>query len=163
MEIAQIQHQLYPLIKDQAFFKGLRPKHLRVLASCAMEKEFAAGEWIFSEGEPANRFYLILQGKVSLETATKELGAVCIQTLGPGDDLGWSWLFAPYYFHFSARATEPTKVVFFYGTRLREHCEDDHDLGYELLWRIAKVVIKRLDATQRQLVDSQRPVKTTIK
>jgi len=145
--------RIYTLIKSQPFFKGLKPKHLRVLERCAMEKEFAAGESIFSEGEPANRFYLILEGKVSLETATKERGAVCIQTLGPEDDLGWSWLFAPFYFHFSARATEPTKVVFFYGTRLRKQCEDDHDLGYELLRRTAKVVIRRLDATRRQLVE----------
>jgi CRP/FNR family transcriptional regulator, cyclic AMP receptor protein len=145
--------QLYALIKDQPFFKGMRPKHFRVLSNCAMEKEFAEGELIFWESEPANRFYLILEGQVALETATKGRGVVCIQTLGPGADLGWSWLFAPYYFHFSARATAPTKVVFFYGTRLRKHCEEDHDLGYEFLRRLAKVVVERLDATQRQLVD----------
>ncbi len=145
--------RLYTLIKNQPFFKGLRPKHVRVLASCAMEKQFAAGEWIFLEGEPANRFYIILDGKVSLETETKEHGGVVIQTLGPGDDLGWSWLFAPYYLHFSARTIELTKVAFFYGTPLRKRCEEDHDLGYELVRRIAKVVIDRLDATRSRLAN----------
>ena len=45
---------------------------------------------------------------------------VPIRTLGPGDDLAWAWLFPPYDMHFSAWAIEPTRAIFFYGTRLRE-------------------------------------------
>jgi CRP/FNR family transcriptional regulator, cyclic AMP receptor protein len=76
-----------------------------------------------------------------------------IQTLGPGDDLGWSWLFPPYYLHLSARALEPTRTIFFHGTRLREQCEQDHDLGYQLMKRIAEVLIQRLRATQQRLME----------
>ena len=77
-----------------------------------------------------------------------------IQTLTAGHVLGWSWLFPPYYWHFDARALEPTRAIFFYGTRLREECEQDPDLGYALMKRVTQVLINRLQATRRQILDS---------
>jgi len=89
-----------------------------------MEMKFEAGQKIFESGSPANRFYLILAGEVVLESELAEPGVMLpIQTLGPGDNLGWSWLFPPYLIHLSARAVTPTRTIFFYGTRLREQCE----------------------------------------
>ncbi len=119
-----------------------------------MLSSFAPGELIFREGDPANRFYLIHKGKVALESYVRERGTVLIQNIGSGDLLGWSWLFPPYYWHFDARAVEPVEAVFFYGTPLRDECEADHDFGYELLKRMTEVVIKRLQGTRRQLLDS---------
>jgi CRP/FNR family transcriptional regulator, cyclic AMP receptor protein len=142
---------LSKLIAAQPFFQGLSCSQVATLTDCAMEQHFQAGQVIFKEGEPANRFYLIVQGKVAIEIESKECGVIPIRTLQAGDDLGWSWLFPPYYLHFGARAVEPTRVIFFYGTRLRNRCDEDRNLGYELLKRIAKVVIDRLDAVRSQL------------
>ena len=142
---------LCQLIAQQPFFKGLTARHLQLLTESAMEMEFSPGQSILQEGNPANRFYLILAGKVALETELGDQGLVPIEILGAGDDLGWSWLFPPYYLNSGARALEPTKTIFFYGTRLREQCEQDHDLGYELLQRVAEVVVKRLRATEQRL------------
>lgn len=144
--------RLSELISQQPLFQGLAARHLPPLAAAAMEIQFEPGQPILEEGSPANRFYLILSGKVALEAEVPERGRVCLQVLGPGDDLGWSWLFPPYSLHFSARALEPTRTIFFYGTRLREACEQDHDLGYELLMRVTAVMVKRLEALQRQLL-----------
>jgi CRP-like cAMP-binding protein len=144
--------ELLALISRQPFFKGMKPAHLELLAESAMEMQFGAGQWIFRTGEPANRFYLILEGKVALGTEAKEQPEmVQIRTLGPGDDLGWSWLFPPYYLHLSACAQEPTRAIFFYGTRLREQCETDHEFGFELMKRIAQVVVLNLQAIQEHL------------
>lgn len=145
---------LYTLIAQQPFFKGLNPHQLQVLTDSALEMKFEPEQIIFAEGSPANRFYLILEGKVVLESETKEHGVMIpIQTLGSGDDLGWSWLFPPYYMHLSARALEPTKTIFFYGTRLLEQCEQDHELGYQLMKRIAEVATQCLQATQQRLME----------
>ena len=118
-----------------------------------MFTQFAPGEWIFREGDPANRFYLILRGKVSVESYAMNRGSTPIQTVEEGDVLGWSWLFPPYYWHFDARAVEATEAVFFYGTPLRSECEEDHDLGYELVKRMAEVMMRRLQATRRHMLD----------
>jgi len=124
---------LVALVAEQPFFNGLKEEHLQLLAESAMVTEFTAGEWIFRQGDPANRFYLILEGKVLIESEVKDRGMLPIRTFGPGDDLAWAWLFPPYYMHFSACAIEPTRAIFFYGTRLREQCEANHELGYQLM------------------------------
>ncbi len=134
------------------FFKGMTSWQLDVLASCAMGSTFNAGEEIFCEGGPANRFYLILDGSVALESHEPEHPPVHIQMLGAGDVLGWSWLFSPYVWHFGARAVGPTHMIFFYGTRLRASCEEHPDLGFELVQRMAGVMMQRLQATRLQLL-----------
>ena len=140
------------LIAQQRFFKGLNPQHLKLLADSALEMEFAPGHVIFEEGSPANRFYLILEGQVVIESEKKDHNRIPVQTLGPGDDLGWSWLFPPYSLHFSARAVTGVRTLFFYGERLREQCEGDHEFGYQLMKRIAEVATLSLQVTQQRLM-----------
>lgn len=149
------QRQLAELIAAHAVFKALAPQYIDLLAEVAMLKRFVADEVIFREGDPANRFYLILEGEVALESRT-ETGKVVLQTIGADDVLGWSWLFPPYYWHFDARATKPTKAIFFYGTWLRENCERDPDFGYEMMKRMVSIVIQRLQAARKQLLQLKR-------
>lgn len=148
--------ELKRFIAERPFLSGLSEPHQKILVDCAMLQQFAEGERIFNEGDPANRFYLILEGEVALESGGGENEPVLIQKISGGDVLGWSWLFPPYYWHFSARATKPTKAIFFYGTRLRELCETDASLGYQLMTRIAAVVIQRLQATRKELLERAR-------
>lgn len=146
---------LHVLIAQQPFFKGLSSPHIQRLAESALIMNFAPGQAIFAEGSPANRFYLILEGRVVLESELNERGnRIALQTLGPGDALGWSWLFPPYSLHQSAHAQAPTRTIFFFGPQLREQCEQDHELGYQLMRRIAEVATQCLQATQRLLVES---------
>ena len=142
------------ILAAQPFFKGLSGRQIDLLFANAMPVEFPEGKPIFHEGQLANRFYLILDGEVALESpsAGNDGEASLIQTIGAGDVLGWSWLFPPYYWHFDARAMKPTTAIFIYGTRVRELCENDHDLGYELMRRTAEVVIGRLQSARWRLV-----------
>jgi len=153
-ETAGTQSQaLYAFIARQPFFAGLNARHLQLLTESALEMRFEPGQTIFTEGSPANRFYLIVEGRVALESEMLDRSAIPIQTLGPGDDLGWSWLFQPYSLHLSAHALTPTRTIFFYGTRLREQCEADHELGYQLMKRIAQAATQCLRATQQRLME----------
>jgi CRP-like cAMP-binding protein len=142
-EMAQLEHP---------FLDGLSQAHLRVLSSCAMKTAFARGQIIFRQGEIANRFYLIKAGTVVLEDQPAVGPPVPVQTIGAGGVLGWSWLFPPFQWHFDARAVEDTKATFFYGTWLREQCEEDPSLGYQLVQRMAKIVIERLQASRAQFL-----------
>jgi CRP/FNR family cyclic AMP-dependent transcriptional regulator len=143
---------IQPLVGQHPFLAGMSEHQLRVLSDCAMQSHFEANELIFREGDPADRFYLLNRGSVALESQTGH-GLAFIQTIGAGDVLGWSWLFPPYFWHFEARALEPTDAIFIYGSMLREECESDHDLGYELTKRMAEVMVRRLQATRRQLLE----------
>jgi CRP/FNR family transcriptional regulator, cyclic AMP receptor protein len=150
--IAPDRKELEAQVAAHPFLIGIDAHHIRLLADCAMRSHFEAGQVIFREGEAANRFYLIEHGRVVLESST--LGEpVKIEEIGDGDLLGWSWLFPPYAWHFSARALEDTTAIFFYGTALREYCEKDHSLGFELFKRMSVVMLRRLQAARQKLLN----------
>jgi CRP-like cAMP-binding protein len=141
-------------IARHAFLAGMAPGDLQTLADAALPVKFAGGQFIFEEGEIANRFYLIEQGEVSIGEHGEEGDSIAVQTIGPGDVLGWSWLFPPYYWHFDARALAPTAAIFFYGTRLRDQCEADHLLGCELMKPAIQVVMQRLESARQRLAQA---------
>ena len=141
------------LITRHPFFHDLQPGYVHELAGCASYVHFDAQVTIFREGEPANRFYIIDNGLVALQVGVPSRGLVPIQTLRTGDVLGWSWLFAPYRWHFDAVAIEPTEALAFDGACLRGQCEVNHELGYQLMERFARIVVDRLQATRLQMLD----------
>lgn len=131
-------------------------RHVRLLAGCANRIHFDEGHIIFRKGETANRFYLIESGTVQLEaTAESDGRAILVDTIGSGELLGWSWLFAPYEWQFAARSLTEIEAIFFYGTVLREYCETDPSLGFELFKRMSEVMIKRLQSTRARLVKAE--------
>lgn len=138
-------------MSSHPFFTGLGDQHLRLLAEGAHRVHFPQGSFIFREGEMANRFYLIQRGQVAIESSAGGCDPMIVQTLGEGDVLGWSWLFPPFTWHFDARAVEKTDAIFLAGTRLRELCETDPALGFEVMQRIAAIVVQRLQGTRRKL------------
>jgi len=136
------------------FLAGMDPVRLALHTDCAIAKHFKMGQTILREGEYANRLYLIESGKVALEAQTGFGESILIEAIGPGDLLGWSWMFPPHVWQFTARALEAITAIFFYGTILREYCEKDHLLGYELLKRMSAVIVKRSQAARRQMLAS---------
>ncbi len=148
--------QLRARIASHPFLKGMPADQLATLAIYSMESSFTAGQSIFHEGDIANRFYLIEEGSVALEMRINGGDPIRIETIGAGEVLGWSWLLPPYTWHFEARAIEPVKAIFLYGTRLRERCEEDSRLGHELMQRVSAVAIDRLNALRRRLAELLR-------
>jgi CRP/FNR family cyclic AMP-dependent transcriptional regulator len=144
---------LQHLLADHPFFHGLEPGYLELLTGCALNVHFNAGTYIFHEGETAAHFYILRQGKVALEIQSAQRGPIVIETIETGEVLGWSWLFPPYRWHLNARTIEPTRAIMFDGVCLRNKADQDHDLGYELVKRVASVMMKRLQATRMQLLD----------
>jgi len=141
------------LIADAAVFAGLDTRWLELIASCARNEHVSAGEYLFYEGQPADRFFLIRRGRATLEVHAPGLGPKVIETFEEGEVVGWSWLFKPYRWQFDARANSPTSVVAFDAACLRGKCEADHELGYQLMQRFASAMLERLQATRLQLLD----------
>lgn len=113
-----------------------------------------SGRWqdIFREGQQAARFYIIHTGRVALETFVPRSGSTTVQTIDAGGALGWSWLYPPFQWQFSARAVEPVEAVAFGAASLRKKAEENHDFGYDLLLRVGRVMLETLHGTRRKLV-----------
>ena len=144
-------------LAQHPFLAGLDRRSLRQLAGLASHKRFDPHQMISCEGHPANECFLVCQGKVGIETALLGCEAIVIQTQGAGDVVGWSWLLPPYEWHYSTRALEPTEVIALDGKSLRSLCEEDHDLGYEIMKRFAQVIVRRLVATRERLLHFPDP------
>ncbi len=141
------------LLAAQPFLAGLSGKQLDKLSYWSRRQVFRSGVKVFEEGGRADRFWLLKDGRVALDTEVPGRGGVVVESLGPGAVLGWSWLFAPYRWHFGATAVETTLAIELDGRGVREACERDSALGYELTFRFTQVVVERLQATRMRLLD----------
>jgi len=141
------------VLAGQPFLAGLSDHQLDKLVPWSRRAMFHAGSRVFREGGDADRFWLLKSGRVNLDTSMPGRGDVVIETIGPGAVLGWSWLFAPYRWHFGAVAVETTMCVQLDAAAVRAVCQRDPALGYELATRFMEVMVARLQATRLRLVD----------
>lgn len=141
------------IIAEHFFFSDLDQASLNLVVGCASNVRFTAGTYIFKEGDEANAFYLVREGKVALEISAPQHKPIVVDTLDAGDILGWSWLLPPFQWKFDAHATTGVRAIALDGKCLRGKCEENHDLGYDLLKRFTKIIERRLEATRYRLVD----------
>ena len=141
------------LLGDVPIFRDMPPEALDLLSGCASNVRFADDEMLFREGDDADVFYVIRHGRVALETFVPARGPVTIETIDPGEVVGWSWLFAPYRWHFDARSLGLVRATQFDAACLRAKCEQDPAFGYDLILRFTQVLIERLQWTRLRLLD----------
>ena len=141
------------LLPEAKMFAGLTPDQLALIAGCAKNVRFKAGERIFRQGDDADTFYLLREGVVASELWAGDRGSVRIETFEKGEVVGWSWLIPPYRWQLDARALEPVRALAFDGACLRRKCSEDTALGYELLLRFSARLVEALEATRLRLLD----------
>ena len=141
------------ILSEHPLFHDLSPEYLKLLSACARHEWFKPGEFIFRHGEDADHFYLIRRGTVALEMSTVERGVITIQTLSKGDLLGFSWLLPPYRHHNDAYVLKWTRAVSINAHCLREKCEIDQKLGYQLMRRFLPVIADRLQHAELQMMN----------
>jgi CRP/FNR family transcriptional regulator, cyclic AMP receptor protein len=144
------------MLARQPFLAGLPEAQLERLSHWSKRAVLHAGYRIFSEGGRADRFWLLREGRVNLDTHLPGKGDVVVETVGAGSVLGWSWMFPPYRWHFGAVTVEPTLAIEMDGPGVRRVCADDPALGYELTMRFMQVVVDRLQATRVRMLDLHR-------
>ena len=141
------------VLREHPFFEGMDPSALEALADCTSAAVFRPGDFLAREGQPADRFYVIEDGRVAIEVFPPMGGPITIETMDAGDVLGWSWLFTPHRWHFDARAVTRVRAVAFDAAQVRSRSAESPALALDLLRRFAQVVVQRLEATQLQLTD----------
>ncbi|MFC5745857.1 Crp/Fnr family transcriptional regulator [Actinomadura rugatobispora] len=140
-------------LAHEPFFSGTPRRALARIASTARPAAFPDGHRLFDEGGAADRFWILQEGAVVIDLQVPGRGAVVIETLGPGDVLGWSWLHAPYRWRFGACARTPVRAIEFDAPLLRALCAVDPAMAYELSRRFTEIIVDRLQATRMRLPD----------
>jgi len=140
-----------------ALFAGLEQAYLQFLADCARQRSLGRDDVLFKYGTPADQFFLVVRGAISVEVPAIQGPPVGLQSPGPGEVLGWSWLIPPYRWNFQARAVEPSEVIEFDGKAVLERCERDPAFGYEILKRFSALMSERLEFARRKMMDEWSP------
>jgi len=133
-------------------FEGFTDEELAQIVALCREESYDDGDLIFAEDAPAEKLYLILEGKVSLEKRV-QLGQsgtrrrATVSVVGADQAMGWSSLIAPHFYTSSGICLEPTRVLVINGEELRQFMARDPAAGYQIMDKTASIVKTRLQNT----------------
>lgn len=133
-------------------FAAISDGTLDKVAMVSDAKNYATGEVVFKDGEPALRLYLVEDGEVDLAYLIGHDHLQTVDTLVAGEMLMWSALVEPYRATATAVARTDATLIAIDATSLRELARSDHDLGYQLLETVTKLLADRLTNARVQLV-----------
>lgn len=149
------------LLAENPFFERMSDDHLETMAGCGKLVHFKPGEFLLREGDEAVTFYLIRDGEVAVESDIPAAGPLSIARVGAGGITGYSWLFPPHRNGFDSIALTNVSALALDGECLLGKAEADHELGYQLMTRFAQVMLDRLQAARRQMLDVYANGRTT--
>lgn len=141
------------IVSQHPFFAGMSDSDLQLITSCAKNVRFQTDDVLAQDGQAADEFFLIREGRLAVGIASPQGGRLLIETLDAGEVVGWSWLFPPHVWQFDITAVTPVRALSMNGRCLRDKCDAEPRLGYELMKRFSRVISKRLAATRLQLLD----------
>jgi len=140
-------------LAELPLFADLDEPTLTLLAGCAADVHFGADQYLFREGEAADRFWVIRHGRVRIELSTPAGEGAVLHTIDDGGVVGWSWLVPPYRWVFDAHTSQGTSAVAFDAAVLRGKCHADPKLGFELMQLVAQVMRRQFESTRTHLLD----------
>jgi len=117
---------------------------------------FDKRELIFRQGEKAQRFYMLKEGKVILEQRITDKIAVSVSAIKPGYSFGWSAMLNAEQYTIDAICAEPCKVFSFRDEKIKVLFEKDHSLGFIMSQRLLHIIKKRYDIRTEQFIKTLR-------
>ena len=151
------QNEVADYLRTHTIFSDLDPAHIEILAQHAEEKTFEARHLLFRQMDPAEHFYILMDGSIKVQVPSIMGPALVVQVLGTDEVLGWSWLIPPYKWTFEALAESDSRVLVFDGKALLQLCENDNKFGYALMKRFTGLMSERLHSARIKMMDSWAP------
>ncbi len=140
------------LLRNSPLFADLDASSLLALARYGDEARFETDALLARDGWPADRFYVLVEGTVSLDVHEPDAEPIPIEALTVPEVVGWSWLMPPFVWHFDVRALTPVRTIAIEAEALRVAMVENPAFGYALMTRFARVLLQRLQATRLRLI-----------
>lgn len=133
-----------PLFSQLA--KENRKQPFRWLLEVAHEAEYEPNEWLFHQGDAANRLYYIVEGRVRLSRVDRDGINRYLGDLGPGESVGQTGLLVGDIHDASAQVLTPTQLLYFEHEEFRELLREHPTLRRHL--DVEPRVARRLDVPE---------------
>jgi CRP/FNR family transcriptional regulator, cyclic AMP receptor protein len=126
-----------------AFFTGLHPTDIQLLAPYFAPQTWVAGTIIFEQNDYAEYLYLVVNGEVAIHYKPHDGPMMTVTRVQPGGIFGWSAAMNNPAYTSGAICSLDSEVLRIRGTDLRTLCEKHPDLGRIILDRLAGVIAER--------------------
>jgi len=145
------------ILRRYPFFGSLTDGQIKALAMIAEEQVYGKGIVLCEEGKPADAFYLLLDGSVSLyyisddEFHPKMRKEFLVGEVNPGEVFAISAFIEPYVYTTTVRVDKNSRALKFDRTAMNELINQDPKLNCILMHKIAKAMMERLTFVRVQL------------
>lgn len=148
------EQELIAVLQSISWFQELKPELFDKITSISELTQVEPGQELFREGDKEDFMYIVLEGRIAIEMYIPGRGRMRVFTAESMDIVGWSSV-TPVVRQrtASARAILPSRLIKIDTPKLLLMCDEDHDLGYFVMRRLANVVASRLLTTRLQLLD----------
>ena len=133
-------------------FKDLSESCLKKITDTVKKSQIKKGNWLFHEGNRADRFYALENGAVELFTRINdeiELPVTIIRKVG--GCFGISALVPPYQYSLSCRCAEDADLLEFRREDIEKLSTEDHGLGCTIMTNLSQYLLARLKETRQDL------------
>ena len=121
------------IISALPLFDGLAEEYLGEIADLAVEKRFKRGELIFSDGDPCNGFYIVIDGTIKVFKISPEGKEQIFHILGHGEPFGEVPVFTGKPFPANAEAITNSRLLFFPKDQFYRLISDTPSLSLNML------------------------------
>jgi CRP/FNR family cyclic AMP-dependent transcriptional regulator len=138
-------------ISQSPMFANVPVEKLQKFAELAEEIPCVEDSTLFKEGDPANKLYILLEGKVLIKLQiTSRPEQICIGVLAhPGQLVGWSGFLAENRYTATAACQENSRLLSFDGAAFMRLLEADPVTGFTVMKHFSEVISGRLRNIQR--------------
>jgi CRP-like cAMP-binding protein len=134
-----------------SLFEGLPAEDLAVLAGVASRRRLGNGEPLFEQGRPAQSLHVVVEGGLVLRTEA-DGRSVIVESLRPGDLVGWSAMREAAVTLSTARATGTTEVIAIPIDTVLALASGGSRKSALLVQRIVGLAARHLEASWSQLL-----------
>ena len=139
------------LLRNVAIFRDLDEGELARVGEVCREQPFQPGEYIFREGEPGNRLYLIVEGEVRISRVVPGSGEEALAVLKPGALFGEMAVFDRSERSTDAIANAATRCLTINRSDFELLLDFNRDIAYKVLWACVRLLSGRLRSTNDSL------------
>jgi CRP-like cAMP-binding protein len=134
-----------------SFFHGLTREALALIAEVTTEESHATGTKLVQFGDPGDKLFIILEGKVRISREVAGMGEEALAVLGPGEVFGEMSLLDESPRSADARAHERCRILVITKDAFDDLLFLHKDLAYEVLWNCVRILSTRLRETNEKL------------
>lgn len=132
-------------------FSGLTRPALELISRVATEESHNPGTKIFQHGDPGDKLYILLEGRVRISREVPGMGEEALAILGPGAVFGEMALLDEAPRSADARVHEPCRLLVVPKDAFEDLLFLHKDLAYEVLWSVVRMLAQRLRETNDKL------------